>query len=104
MKTQNPTQTTSAIRPALTSISPVLNHRFSHLFKDHRDLTDTIHIMTSRALGTLNLLSTQFEADDSNTLYNEIIYQVIDGIAQEIMDIQAYLKAFSDAQAIKNPR
>ena len=54
--------------------------------------------MTSRALGSLNLLATQFEDDDANTLDNEIIYQVIDGIAQEIMDIQAYLKAFSDSQ------
>ncbi len=96
MKTQN----LDAIRP----FNPDLSHRFCHLFKDHRDLSDSIHLITSRALGSLNLLSTQFEDDDANTLDNEIIYQVIDGITQELMDIQAYLKAYSDAQAIKNPR
>ncbi|MFI3123240.1 MAG: hypothetical protein QX194_04845 [Methylococcales bacterium] len=91
-------QTTDAIRPALTPITPDLNHRFCHLYKDHRDLTDSVHIMTSRALGSLSLLSTQFETDDAHTLCNEIIYQVIDGISQELQDIQAYLKAYSDAQ------
>ena len=98
MKTQNSTQTTSVIRQPITPFAPDLSHRFIHLFKDYRDISDSIHLMTSRALGSLNLLATQFEDDDANTLDNEIIYQVIDGIAQEIMDIQAYLKAFSDSQ------
>ena len=98
MKTQNSTQITSVIRQPITPVTPDLSHRFVHLFKDYRDISDSIHLMTSRALGSLNLLATQFEDDDANTLDNEIIYQVIDGIAQEIMDIQAYLKAFSDSQ------
>ena len=54
MKTQNPTQITSVIRP----FNPDLSHRFCHLFKDYRDLSDSIHLITSRALGSLNLLST----------------------------------------------
>jgi hypothetical protein len=101
MKNQNSTQITDAIRP----IKPNLDHRFSHLFKDQRDLTDTVHIMAARATSVLYLLSAQFESEDDNTLPSHVIYDSICSVICELDDMKAYLKAFSDAQkTTKNPR
>jgi hypothetical protein len=94
---KNSTQATNAIRP-VTPIKPDLSHRFCHLFKDHRDLTDTVHIMTTRASSVLYLLSAQFESEGDNTLPSHVIYDSICSVINEINDIQAYLKAFSDSQ------
>lgn len=80
------------------SIHPDLSHRFSFLFHDHRDISDSIHLMADRALGVLSLLSTQFEQEDSNTLCNESIYLALSNVEQELYDMKAYLKAFSDSQ------
>ena len=98
MKTQNPTQTTSVIRQPITPFTPDLSHRFIHLFKDYRDISDSIHLMVDRASGILDLLATQFEQEDSNTLCNESIYLAIASASMELQDIKAYLKAFSDSQ------
>lgn len=84
------------------SIRPNLDHRFVNLFNDHRDLTDSINIMAIRASSVLHLLSAQFESEGDNTLCHSIIYDSLSSVIQEINDIQAYLKAFSDAQ--KKPR
>lgn len=73
--------------------TPNFDHRFVHLFHDKRDVSDTINLMTDRALGVLNLIATQFESDDSNTLDNANIYLALDSVIQEIQDIRAYLKA-----------
>ena len=100
MKTK--TQITKSIRPDFTPITPNLDHRFCHLFNDHRDLTDSVNIMAIRAKSVLFLLSAQFESEGDNTLCNEVIYDSICSVINEIQDIQAYLKAFSDAQ--KKPR
>lgn len=82
----------------MKNINPNFDHRFVHLFHDNRDISDTINLMTDRALGVLNVIATQFEDDDANTLDNAIIYCAIDSVIQEIQDIRAYL------QATKNPR
>jgi hypothetical protein len=46
---KNSTQATKSIRP----IKPNLDHRFSHIFHDDRDLTDSVHIMATRAKSVL---------------------------------------------------
>jgi|GEM_PF-2090417 len=91
---KNSTQVTNSIR----SIKPNLDHRFSHIFHDDRDLTDSIHIMATRATSVLYLLSAQFETEDDNTLPHDTIYNSICSVIAELDDIQAYLKAFSDSQ------
>ena len=82
----------------MKTIKPNLNHRFAQIFNDDRDLTDTINIMAIRAKSVLYLLSAQFESEDDNTLFNEIIYDSISSVICELNDIQAYLKAFSESQ------
>jgi hypothetical protein len=84
------------------SIRPDFYYRYCELFHDDRDLTDSVNVMATRATAVLHLLSAQFESEDDNTLSNHIIYDSIHSVINEIQDIQAYLKAFSDAQ--KKPR
>ena len=80
------------------TFTPDLSHRFSFLFHDHRDINDSVNLMIDRATGVLDLLSTQFEQEDSNTLCNESIYLAIASVSMELQDIKAYLKAFSDSK------
>ncbi len=97
------TQTTDAMRP-VTSINPDFTHRFaSSIYDDSADLTDSIGLMTDRALSVLALISGKFE-NNKSIVNNDVIYLALSSVEQEILDIQAYLKAYSDAQAIKNPR
>jgi hypothetical protein len=84
------------------SIRPDFYYRYCELFHDDRDLTDSINIMATRATSMLYLLSAQFEGEDDNTLPSHVICDSICSVINEIQDIQAYLKAFSDAQ--KKPR
>jgi hypothetical protein len=89
------TQTTKSIRPDFY-------YRYCELFHDDRDLTDSVNVMATRATAVLYLLSAQFEGEEDNTLPNYVIYDSICSVINEVQDIQAYLKAFSDAQ--KKPR
>jgi hypothetical protein len=63
-------------------------------------LTDSLGLMTSRALGVLNLLSVQFEGDVSR-MSDDLIYCAIDAAIHEIEDIKALSKAYSQAQYAK---
>jgi hypothetical protein len=94
------TQTTNAIRPDLTLISPDFTHRYvSSFYNDSDDLSDSIGLMTSRALSILALISGNFESHDS-IINHDVIYSALDSVVQELNDIQAYAREF----AIKNPR
>lgn len=73
--------------------TPNFNHRIVTLFGDKRDMNDTINIMSDRALGVLNLIATQFEDKDANTVCNETIYLALHAAINEIEDIKAYLQA-----------
>lgn len=94
---KNLTQATNSIR----QIKPNLDHRFCHLFHDDRDLTNSVHIMTTRATSVLYLLSAQFESEDDRTLPHDTIYNSICSVIAELNDIQAYLRAFSDSKKEK---
>lgn len=86
----------------MKNIQPNFYHRYCELFHDDRDLTDSVNIMVTRARSVLHLLSAQFENEDDHTLCNTIIYDSISSVICELNDIEAYLKAHSDAQ--KKPR
>lgn len=97
MKNQNSTQITDAIRP-VTQINPNFEHRYcASIYDDSGDLTDSIGLMTDRALGVLTLISGRFESNDT-IVNNDVIYLALSSVEQELRDIQAYLKAFSDSQ------
>ncbi len=93
MKTKNSTQATNVIRPDLS-------HRYasSTVFSRTANLTDSIELMSSRAIGVLDLLATQFEDESANTLNNNSIYLAIDSVIQEIQDIQAYIREFRESK------
>jgi hypothetical protein len=86
-------QTTNVIRPDFT-------HRYasSTVFSQTTNLTDSIDLMSSRAIGVLDLLATQFEDENANTLCNESIYLAIDSVIQELQDIRAYAREFRESQ------
>jgi hypothetical protein len=97
MKNQNSTQITDAIRP-VTPIKPDFTHRYcASLHNDSGDLTDSVGLMTDRALGVLALISSQFEGDVS-VVNNNLIYLALDSVTQELQDIRAYLKAYTDSK------
>lgn len=89
---------TNQITKSIRQIKPNLDHRFSHIFHDDRDLTDSVHIMATRATSVLYLLSAQFESEGDNTLPHDTIYNSICSVIAELDDIQAYLKAHSDSK------
>jgi hypothetical protein len=90
-------QITNAIRP-VTSIKSDFTHRYcTSLHNDSGDLTDSIGLMTDRALGVLALISSQFEGDVS-VVNNNLIYLALDSVTQELQDIRAYLKAYTDSK------
>jgi hypothetical protein len=93
MKTKNSTQATNVIRPDFT-------HRYasSTVFSQTANLTDSIELMSSRAIGVLDLLATQFEDESATTLCNESIYLAIDSVIQELQDIRAYTREFRDSK------
>ena len=82
----------------MKNIKPNFYHRYVELFHDDRDLTDSVNIMTCRAMSVLHLLSAQFEMEDDHTLCNSIIYDSLQSVICELNDIQAYLKAHSDSK------
>ncbi|MGB4497251.1 MAG: hypothetical protein WBI40_01010 [Methylococcaceae bacterium] len=92
-------QITDAIRP-VTKLNPDFTHRYasSTVFSKTSNLTDSIELMSSRAIGVLDLLATQFEDESANTLNHNSIYLAIDSVIQEIQDIQAYIREFRDSQ------
>lgn len=87
--------------PMTDKIRPDLSHRYVSTFEDSHDLTDSIHLMTDRAISILALLLEQFESKDSYSLNHTTIYSAIHCVEKELRDVQAYLNAFSQAQ--KNP-
>lgn len=94
---KNSTQITDAIRP-VTQINPNFEHRYcASIYDDSGDLTDSIGLMTDRALGVLALISSQFERNEV-MVNNNVIYLALSSVEQELQDIRAYLKAFSDSQ------
>lgn len=94
---KNSNQTTDAIRP-VTKLNPDFTHRYcASIYDDSGDLTDSISLMTDRALSVLALISCQFEGDVS-VVNNNVIYLAIHSVEQELLDIKAYLKAHSDSQ------
>lgn len=100
MNTKNSTQITDAIRP-VTQIKPNFTHRYcASIYDDSGDLTDSIGLMTDRALGVISLISCQFEGDVS-VVNNNIIYLALDSVTQELQDIRAYLKAYTDSKKEK---
>jgi hypothetical protein len=78
-------------------IHPDFRHRYasSTVFSQTSNLTDSIDLMSSRAIGVLDLLATQFESEHATTLCNNSIYLAIDSVIQEVQDIRAYLKEYS---------
>ncbi len=73
------------------AIRPDLSHRYasSTVFSRTANLTDSIELMSSRAIGVLDLLATQFEDESANTLNNNSIYLAIDSVIQEIRNYSA---------------
>lgn len=97
---KNSTQITDAIRP-VTKLNPDFTHRYcTSLYDDSGDLTDSIGLMADRALGVLALISSQFEGNVS-VVNNNLIYLALDSVTHELMDIQAYLQAFSNSKKEK---
>jgi hypothetical protein len=94
---KNQTQITGEIRP-VTQINPDFTHRYCEsMYDDSGDLTDSINLMADRALSVLALISSQFERNEV-MVNNDVIYLALSSVEQELQDIRAYLKAFSDSQ------
>jgi hypothetical protein len=91
-------QITDVIRPVTSSINPDFTHRYcASIYDDSGDLTDSINLMADRALSVLALISSQFERNEV-MVNNDVIYLALSSVEQELQDIRAYLKAFSDSQ------
>ena len=74
------------------------SHRLSCYSKDETfDPIDSIGLMTSRALGVLNLLAIQFN-DDSERLPDALISGALDTAIQEIEDISALMRCWAKAE------
>lgn len=73
------------------------NHRLSETYGDENSrLSDTIGLMTERALGILKTLSWYFESG-GNRSDDKTIIGAIDAAILEIEDIRATLIAFDEA-------
>jgi hypothetical protein len=77
------------------------NHRLAALHNGEPEcLTDSIGLMTDRALGILYLLSGQFEDDDSR-LCDALLCGAIDAAIHEVEDIKELVKAYNLAESAK---
>lgn len=78
------------------------NHRLAYTsWSNEQSLTDSIGLMTDRALGVLYLLSGQFE-DDGSRLSDALMCGAIDAAIQEVEDIKALVRAFLLAEHTKH--
>ena len=75
------------------------NHRLTGT--DTQCLSDSIGLMTDRALGVLHLLSMQFE-DASERLNDALLCGAIDSVIREIEDINSLVKACCEAEHAEN--
>lgn len=91
--------TTEQPTPKLT---PDFSHRLAFTsWSAESSLTDSIGLMTDRALGVLHLLSVQFEEDGSR-LNDALLCGAIDAAINEIEDIKALVIAFSIAESAEH--
>jgi hypothetical protein len=78
-------------------LRPNFSHRLTEKNNpDTYDLTDTISLMSGRAIAVLNLLHWNIEG--GSTLNDEYLISAIDCVVQEVSDIAAYAKAFHEMQ------
>lgn len=88
---QNPEQTTHEL------LTVDFKHRLSAFPRINTNgLTDSISLMTGRALGILYLLSGQFDGS-SDRLADEILGGAINAAINEVADIQATVEAYLEA-------
>ena len=64
----------------------------------HLHLADAVNNMTHRARSVLIMLSSQFVEADNNRLNDDIIYNVIESVLQEIDYINTVVNAYHKAQ------
>jgi len=88
------TNTQAEIEQETLKLNPDFGHRLT-AFKsfDRVSLTDSIGMMTDRALGVLYLISGQFE-DDNYRVSDALLCGAIDATIQEIEDIKAIIRAY----------
>jgi len=90
MTTQTTPKTPSFAQPAFV-------HRIDGDITDSLNLTDIISMMTFRAIGVLNLVSVNMDAD--NRASDEIVKAALNSAIMEIEDIDATIQAFHKAAA-----
>jgi len=81
-----------------------LSHRLSVAqIADRADLSDTVGLMLERALGVLHALSTPLESKSAGRLSDALMAGAINSVIFELMDIQATVDAYCDAEQVKEP-
>ncbi len=67
---------------------------FSHRLAPTNEVTDSIGLMTDRALGVLTLLLCQFTKGGNARLSDELIAGALDAAIQEVEDIKSLATAY----------
>ena len=89
------------IEQPIKELKPDYSHRLAFTsLSSEQSLTDSIGLMTDRALGVLHLLSLQFENNDR--LSDALICGAIDSVIQEVVDIKELARAFDIAVHAKH--
>jgi hypothetical protein len=96
----NSTNTQAQTEQETPKLNPDYSHRLSATVNSNRGgLTDSIGLMTDRALGILYLLSSQFEG--GNQFSDALICGAIDAAIQEVEDIKATIIAYHQTEHAK---
>jgi hypothetical protein len=80
-------------------LNPDFGHRMSAWHSKESTLTDSVLLMTDRALGVLQLIANQFYDEDCNRLNDALMTGAIDAAISEVEDIKALTKAYNKAKS-----